>query len=155
LISVCKNCNKERETKVKANFCSSNCNHLYKYRKSREAINFSKICQECNSSFDAQKVSTKYCSAKCNNSAWFRNNRAKHNFKEARRRALKLKATPKWLTQQHWAEIRRFYEECPDGHHVDHIHPLVSDIVCGLHVPWNLQWLPAKENILKSNKVEQ
>lgn len=49
-------------------------------------------------------------------------------------------------------EIRAIYAACPTGYHVDHIIPLNSELVCGLHVPQNLQYLPAKDNERKGNK---
>ncbi len=83
-------------------------------------------------------------------------NRNKHAYtaKLAKRRAQKLKATPKWLTKDQLWLIQQFYAARQPGFHVDHIVPLQGENVCGLHVPWNLQILPAEENITKSNKFE-
>lgn len=32
--------------------------------------------------------------------------------------------------------------------------PLKNNIICGLHVSWNLQILTKMENLIKSNKLE-
>ena len=84
----------------------------------------------------------------------------KHCATQAKRRARKLMATPKWLNEQHFNEINKFYKKAQELtkstgiiHHVDHIIPLKGENVCGLHVPWNLQILTMKENISKSNKI--
>ena len=50
--------------------------------------------------------------------------------------------------------VRSFISGCPDGYHVDHIIPLNGSTFCGLHVTANLQYLPAQENMRKSNKVD-
>lgn len=50
-------------------------------------------------------------------------------------------------------QIMKIYEECPEGYSVDHIIPINNDLVCGLNVPWNLQYLTLSENISKSNKL--
>lgn len=69
------------------------------------------------------------------------------------RAALLKQATPPWLTSEQRIQIRDLYNNCPDGYHVDHIMPLKGQNLSGLHVPWNLQWLPAKDNLSKGNKV--
>lgn len=90
-----------------------------------------------------------------------KNRKDKIASKTAKKRASKKQATPTWLTKEHHEEIQEFYTLSKElswlfeGEvlHVDHIIPLCSDIVCGLHVPWNLQLLPAKLNLKKSNKL--
>lgn len=67
----------------------------------------------------------------------------------ATKRARKIRATPTWADNN---AIRSIYEACPPHCHVDHIIPLTSDSVCGLHCEENLQFLPIKENLKKRNK---
>lgn len=91
--------------------------------------------------------------------------RIKH---KARRRAdwmhyntTKLNACPEWLTTEQRKEIENIYkfakfmEELSFNcisYHVDHVIPLRGKTVCGLHVPWNLQILQAKDNLSKGNQ---
>lgn len=58
-------------------------------------------------------------------------------------------ATPEWVDRKALKEI---YMNRPEGFHVDHIVPIRGENVCGLHVEWNLQYLPAEENLRKGNK---
>lgn len=76
----------------------------------------------------------------------------------AHRRARKLEATPNWADLKAIAEI---YTKCAEitkrtgiKHQVDHIIPLTSDLVCGLHVESNLQILTADENNKKNNSFD-
>ena len=82
---------------------------------------------------------------------WRQKHKDRKNADAAKRRARKKCACPSWVDLN---AIREIYKNCPDGFHVDHIIPLQSELVCGLHVPWNLQYLPILENISKSNKFD-
>jgi hypothetical protein len=59
-------------------------------------------------------------------------------------------ATPQWADRK---KINAIYNNCPKGHHVDHIIPLRGKNVCGLHVHTNLRYLKARANLKKSNKT--
>jgi hypothetical protein len=75
----------------------------------------------------------------------------------AKRRSLKNNAMPNWANT---AYIKLFYDMVQEAemktgikYHVDHIVPLKSPYVCGLHCEDNLQVLEATENIIKSNST--
>lgn len=84
-------------------------------------------------------------------------NKARYAAHEMARQALKLMAMPPWVQRE---DILKFYVEARrrsliEGvpYHVDHIFPLRGKGFVGLHVPWNLQVIPAKLNISKGNRT--
>lgn len=77
-------------------------------------------------------------------------NKAYYLQRNAKRRAIKVNATPAWADAVAIEDIYR--KASSDGLSVDHIVPLKSKIVCGLHVHFNLQLIPLSENIKKSNR---
>lgn len=87
---------------------------------------------------------------------WRAKNRPIARAAVARYTASKLRAVPPWADL---SKIKAIYEEAERltratgiPHEVDHIYPLQSKVMCGLHVPANLQILPRSENRSKSNR---
>lgn len=79
-----------------------------------------------------------------------KNNPSVLNARSAERKARLLMATPAWANA---AAIFAIYAEASASNlHVDHIVPLRSRLVCGLHCEANLQLLSQSENSSKSNK---
>ena len=60
--------------------------------------------------------------------------------------------TPCWSNEE---AKKDFYINRPKGMVVDHIIPLKSDLVCGLHIVENLQYLTPKQNGKKYNHFNQ
>lgn len=76
-------------------------------------------------------------------------------------RAKKSNATPVWLTKEDRAEMRTIFKERErlshlhgKEYHVDHILPLNSKLVCGLHVPWNLRIICKMDNLYKGATID-
>lgn len=71
------------------------------------------------------------------------------------------KQRPMSLTKDDMRELQFIYRCCVAWsditgvkHHVDHIVPLKGRNVSGLHVPWNLRIVPAKDNLKKGNRLD-
>jgi hypothetical protein len=76
------------------------------------------------------------------------------------RRRKHRQASPPWLTRKQKQEMRELYKiamtmtkTTGEQYVVDHIVPLRSEFVCGLHVPWNLRVITQEENLKKSNQL--
>jgi hypothetical protein len=131
--------NRDKILKIQRQYRKTNREKLLEYRKQYRETNPEKM----------REYSRKYREA----------NLDKRNALEAKRRAAKMQRTPSWLTLEHLDEIETFYAAAiafriytGQEYHVDHIVPLQGKNVSGLHVPWNLQVLPKKENLKKGNK---
>ena len=72
------------------------------------------------------------------------------------RKAKFICATPPWVDADQleaiYIEAWRMRVLSGIPYEVDHIVPIQNEKVCGLHVPWNLQIIPASENAKKGSR---
>ena len=84
---------------------------------------------------------------------------AKRFYKARRDAHVSAHATPIWNDKAAmaaaYAEAKRLTAETGAKYVVDHIVPLKSDIVCGLHAHTNLRVIPEVENLKKNNRFDE
>lgn len=86
-----------------------------------------------------------------NSLIWLKNNKELALSNVRKYQAKKQNAIPNWFDKK---KVDLIYKEAKDLKlEVDHIVPLQSKYVCGLHVQNNLQLLSSTENKVKSNLV--
>lgn len=73
-----------------------------------------------------------------------------------KRRAAELRAMPAWADldaiEAIYAEAQMVQAATGIPQHVDHVVPILSKLVCGLHCEANLRVVPATENMAKNNR---
>lgn len=86
---------------------------------------------------------------------WAKDHPERANANAKKHRMAKRNAVPAWANQQYISDMymlaKLVSEFTGEKYHVDHIVPVQSKIVCGLHVQDNLQVIPGAENIRKKN----
>lgn len=142
------------ETK-KCTSCNGDLSLLSFGKNTRLKNGLQSACKQCTNNFVKAWRDNNLDRARTASKNWRSRNKEYDAIKAAKRKALKLSATPTWADKN---KIRTEYalaQWCTDvmgmPYHVDHIVPLKGKTVCGLHVEANLRVIPAVENISKSN----
>ena len=133
------------------------------YAKNRRSILEKQKSDKSKAEYARKRYLQKRDDIKEKKKAYMQTPRAKalHAKNQSHRNRRLLKAQPKWLSKADMQAMQYVYWLAQDlkyttgeVYHVDHIVPLRGKNVCGLHVPWNIQILPADVNRRKSNKME-
>lgn len=145
LYSRCKPCHSKFSNRNKPEYRKKNKEKLRAYNAEYWAANKLKYREDC-------RIRARI---------WYEENRGRAISSVRMREANQKLSTPDWLTKSQIAEIESFYWLARDlysvtgeKYHVDHIIPLQGENISGLHVPWNLQVLPADVNLAKGNRYD-
>lgn len=131
------------------------CVECDRIRKAKRRIeDNSKVCETRRLAYQRHKVS-----ALAAKKAYRHRNKGKITALNTKRKAVVKQRTPSWLTPDDIWLIREAYELAAlrtavlnFSWNVDHVIPLQGRTVSGLHVPTNLNVIPAVDNIRKKNK---
>lgn len=155
--AVCPICNVEFVGRSNKKYCSKKCSRKATKKPKPKKILEKKQCGWCKKEYQPKRSSSKFCSKNCGRYHHRANNPETEQAKKTRKAIKSLrkrKCTQARLSNVPWSEIHKVNDAKPEGYHLDHIIPLNHEKVCGLHVPWNFQYLTPEENIFKSNKFD-
>ncbi len=126
----------------------SKCNTEYSFDlKSKDYI--SSICTQCLEKKKLKKVIANRVSV----AEYGKRNPDKISMFNSIRRASRVRANVSWADKEKIEEIYALRNSLGADYHVDHIVPLNSKLVCGLHCEFNLEVILATVNQKKSNRV--
>lgn len=141
-----KRCTKCNETKPTSEF--------YKDKRHLDGLRY--WCKSCGKADSKKWDVLNKEKTRVSSSKYRERNKDKYARYEAQRRTHKLNATVKWANLE---AIERMYivsdflsNKLGEPHHVDHIVPLKGANICGLHVEYNLDVIPAIDNLRKGNR---
>jgi 5-methylcytosine-specific restriction endonuclease McrA len=153
--SYCQHCSEMMpRAKRKNKFCNSSCAASFNNALVPKRIAKKHCCPQCGT--ETKSADGKYCSNDC-----YDIHRRKYKTPEEMaiaRRKTRRAVSANYRARKHnqtpedadLVAIKKFYDACPPGYEVDHIIPISKG---GLHILENLQYLTAKENRQKSNKL--
>lgn len=129
--TLCITCGAEFEKNRNQRYCSAACRPKkpYEYKKLDHP---ERKCLRCGTNFKPKSKKGQYCKATCTPS---------HRNQKLYRKDLRRCKYQK-ISEFYKKEMAAIYNARPDDRRVAHIIPLEGENVSGLHVPWNLEYVP-------------
>jgi len=134
-MTICPSCLVEFNSHNKQIYCSPKC----KPSKIKLPRFYKKVCTHCGNEYETRYKNSNYCKPSHRPSAIKSRNELK-----------RIKKFKQPISKFFREEINKFYDNKPAGFEVDHIIPRNHPLVCGLHVPANLQYLSREDNNKKN-----